>query len=125
MATFGEMTALANEHLTDLRNQLHLARLERDIRSRTAVPELARLAHVLARYHNEIADGFGVPDPTGAGVRVGARRASNLIKQAEHLLGPGPPQTKTVHAVPPRMERRPASGEGDVERILIRPQARA
>lgn len=88
MATFGEMTALANEHLTDLRNQLHLARLERDIRSRTAVPELARLAHVLARYHNEIADGFGVPDPTGAGVRVGARRASNLIKQAEHLLGP-------------------------------------
>ncbi|WP_143227469.1 hypothetical protein [Actinomadura mexicana] len=82
------MTALANEHLTDLRNQLHLARLERDIRSRTALPELARLAHVLARYHNEIADGFGVPDPTGAGVRVGARRASNLIKQAEHLLGP-------------------------------------
>ncbi|MFD0535292.1 hypothetical protein ACFQY7_17615 [Actinomadura luteofluorescens] len=61
------MTALANEHLTDLRNQLHLARFERDIRSRTAVPELARLAHVLARYHNEIADGFGVPDPTGAG----------------------------------------------------------
>ncbi|NDU77237.1 hypothetical protein GWI34_32130 [Actinomadura sp. DSM 109109] len=82
------MTALANEHLTDLRNQLHLARLERDIRSRTAVPELARLAHVLARYHNEIADGFGVPDPTSADVRVGARRASNLIKQAEHLLGP-------------------------------------
>lgn len=94
MATFGEMTALADEHLTDLRSQLHLARLERDIRSRTALPELARLTHVLARYHDQIADGFGIPDPTGTGIRVAARRASNLIKQAEALFGQ-PADTET------------------------------
>ncbi|MEU8124931.1 hypothetical protein AB0C21_39990 [Spirillospora sp. NPDC049024] len=88
------MTNLANEHLTDLRNQLHLARFERDIRSRTTLPELARLAHVLARYHDQIAEGFGIPDPAGTGVRDGARRASDLIKQAEDLLGP-PAATET------------------------------
>ncbi|MFA1546123.1 hypothetical protein [Actinomadura chokoriensis] len=94
MATFGEMTNLANEHLTDLRNQLHLARFERDIRSRTTVPELARLAHVLARYHDQITDGFGVPHPASAGVRVAAHRAGDFIKQAEELLGP-PADTET------------------------------
>ncbi|MES9541865.1 hypothetical protein [Actinomadura sp. NPDC000600] len=88
------MTNLANEHLTDLRNQLHLARFERDIRSRTTLPELARLAHVLARYHDQIAEGFGIPAPAGTGVRDGARRASDLIKQAEDLLGP-PADTET------------------------------
>ncbi|NDU73840.1 hypothetical protein GWI34_14505 [Actinomadura sp. DSM 109109] len=87
------MTALATEHLTDLRSQLHLARLRRDLRSRTALTELARLTHVLARYHDQIADGFGVA-PTGANVRVGARRAGELIKQAENLLGP-PAETET------------------------------
>ncbi|MEU8804048.1 hypothetical protein [Spirillospora sp. NPDC048819] len=88
------MTALANEHLTDLQHQLHTKRLARDLRSRTTPPELARLTRVLARYHDQIADGFGVPHPASADVRDGARRAGALIRQAEHLLGP-PADTET------------------------------
>ncbi|MFA1551737.1 hypothetical protein [Actinomadura chokoriensis] len=88
------MSALAHEHLTDLQHQLHTRRLTRDLRSRTTPPELARLTHVLARYHDQIADGFGIPHPASASVRDGAHRASTLIKQAEHLLGP-PAETET------------------------------
>ncbi|WP_152563850.1 hypothetical protein [Actinomadura welshii] len=82
------MTALATEHLTDLQHQLHTKRLARDLRQRGVPPELARLAHVLARYHDRIADGFGAPHPASTGVRDAARRAGTLLKQAEDLLGP-------------------------------------
>ncbi|MEU8346658.1 hypothetical protein AB0C74_33605 [Spirillospora sp. NPDC048832] len=88
------MTALATEHLTDLHNQLHTNRLQRDLRSRAVTPELARLTHVLARYHDQIAHSFGAPHPDTTGVRDGAHRAAALIKQAEHLLGP-PADTET------------------------------
>ncbi|MFG2245825.1 hypothetical protein [Spirillospora sp. NPDC048823] len=88
------MNALATEHLTDLQHQLHTKRLTRDLRSRTTRPELARLAHVLGRYHDQIANGFGAPHPQTTGVRDAAARASTLIKQAEHLLGP-PADTET------------------------------
>jgi hypothetical protein len=88
------MTALATEHLTDLHNQLHTKRLQHDLRRRAVTPELARLTHVLARYHDQIAHGFGTPHPDTARVRDGAHRAAALIKQAEHLLGP-PADTQT------------------------------
>lgn len=85
------MTALADQHLTDLRHQLHTKRLARDLRRRTTPPELARLTHVLARYHDQIATGFGTPHPantTDVGIRTAAHRAGALIKQAQHHLGP-------------------------------------
>ncbi|MEU8804873.1 hypothetical protein [Spirillospora sp. NPDC048819] len=82
------MTAIATEHLTDLQHQLHSKRLARDLRSRNTPPELARLTHVLARYHDQIAAGFGVPHPQNTGVRDAADRAGTLIKQAGQLLGP-------------------------------------
>ncbi|WP_157430960.1 hypothetical protein [Actinomadura macra] len=88
------MTALATEYLTDLQQQLHSPRLHRDIRSRTALPELSRLTHVLARYHDQIANGFGTPAPDLTGVRDAARRAGTLLEQGEHLLGP-PSDTET------------------------------
>ncbi|TDC73848.1 hypothetical protein, partial [Actinomadura sp. 7K507] len=88
------MTAIATEHLTDLQNQLHSKRLIRDLRSPNTPPELARLTHVLARYHDQIAAGFGFPHPHTTGVRDAADRASTLIKQAEQLLGP-PADTQT------------------------------
>lgn len=94
MATFGEMTALADQYLTDLRHHLHTDQLARDLRHHTVPPELARLTHVLARYYDQIAVGFGRPHPATAGVRDGAHRAGTLIKQAEHLLGP-PADTPT------------------------------
>lgn len=87
MATFGEMTALATDHLTDLQHQLHTKRLARDLARRAVQPELARLAHVLARYHDQIANGFGDPHPHTTGLRDAANRASALIKQAEQILG--------------------------------------
>ncbi|MFA1538032.1 hypothetical protein [Actinomadura monticuli] len=82
------MTALATQQLTELHSQLHTKRLGDDLRRRAAAPELARLTHVLARYHDQIAHGFGAPHPDTARVRDGAHRAAALIKQAEHLLGP-------------------------------------
>lgn len=88
------MADLAAEHLTDLQHQLHNARFQRDLRSRNTVPELARLTHVLARYHDQIANGFGVPNPAARGVRDAAHHAGALIKQAEHVLGP-PAKTET------------------------------
>ncbi|WP_346049673.1 hypothetical protein [Actinomadura chokoriensis] len=88
------MTALATEQLTELHNQLHTKRLGDDLRRRAVAPELARLTHVLARYHDQIAHGFGTPHPDTARVRDGAHRAAALIKQAEHLLGP-PVDTET------------------------------
>ncbi|MEU5993339.1 hypothetical protein ABZ806_30585 [Spirillospora sp. NPDC047418] len=98
MATFGEMTALADQHLTDLHHRLYTPLLHHDLRHHTAPPELARLTHVLARYHDQIAVGFGLPHPdtttATAGVRDAAHRASTLIKQAEHHLGP-PATTET------------------------------
>lgn len=87
MVTFGEMTAIADEHFTDLQHQLRGKTINRDIRRRAVPPELARLAHVLARYHDKIADGFGVPRDT-TGVRDAARRASTLLRDAERFLGP-------------------------------------
>ncbi|WUH97674.1 hypothetical protein OHR68_29705 [Spirillospora sp. NBC_00431] len=88
------MTALAAEHLTDLERRLHTKHLDRDIRSRTIPPELARLTHVLARYYDQLADGFSVPHPANTGVRDAAHRASALLRQAEHFLGP-PAHTQT------------------------------
>lgn len=108
MATFGEMTALATEHLTDLQHQLHTKRLARDLRQRGVPPELARLAHVLARYHDRIADGFGAPHPASTGVRDAARRAGTLLKQAEDLLDR--PQTAKFQGQPwPRSSAPPQS----------------
>ncbi|WP_344436450.1 hypothetical protein [Actinomadura bangladeshensis] len=90
------MTTLADQYLTDLRHHLHTNELARDLRHHTVPPELVRLTHVLARYHDQIAAGFGLPHPDTdtAGVRDAAHRASALIKQAEHLLGP-PSDTAT------------------------------
>ncbi|MGP4026160.1 hypothetical protein [Actinomadura sp. 3N407] len=92
------MTALATEHLTDLQHQLHTKHLARDLGRRTIPPELARLTHVLARYHDQIANGFGAPHPHTTGVRDAAHRASTLIKQAEQILG-RPAATETPKSV--------------------------
>ncbi|MEU9019367.1 hypothetical protein [Actinomadura sp. NPDC048394] len=84
------MTALAGEHLTDLKRAIHTP----DIGHQAAQPairaELSQLAHVLVRYHDQIATGFGVPHTQDHGVRDAARRASTLINHAEQLLGPRP-----------------------------------
>ncbi|MEU5992829.1 hypothetical protein ABZ806_28000 [Spirillospora sp. NPDC047418] len=92
------MTALADQHLTDLHHRLYTPPLHHDLRHHTAPPELARLTHVLARYHDQIAASFGTPHPdtdtVDAGVRDAAHRAGTLIKQAEHHLGP-PATTQT------------------------------
>ncbi|WP_301176037.1 hypothetical protein [Actinomadura geliboluensis] len=88
------MTDLAAQHLTHLQHQLHTADLDHDLRQPAIPPELARLTHVLARYHHQIADGFGTPHPATAGVRDGAHRVGILLQQAEHHLGP-PADTQT------------------------------
>ncbi|NKZ03315.1 hypothetical protein [Actinomadura latina] len=82
------MTALADQHLTDLQQQLLTQHLSRDLSDRATTPELARLTHVIARYHDQIANGFGAPHPSATRVRDGAHRAGILVQQAEHLLGP-------------------------------------
>ncbi|WP_346043732.1 hypothetical protein [Actinomadura chokoriensis] len=82
------MTALADHYLTDLHHRLYTPPLHHDLRHHTAPPELARLTHVLTRYHDQIATGFGLSQPNTAWVRDAAHRAGTLIKQAEHLLGP-------------------------------------
>lgn len=94
MATFGEMTDLATHHLTHLQHRLHTTDLDHDLRQPAIPPELARLTHVLARYHHQIANGFGTSLPDTAGVRDGAHRIGILLQQAEHHLGP-PADTQT------------------------------
>ncbi|WP_173094567.1 hypothetical protein [Actinomadura verrucosospora] len=92
------MSALADHHLTDLKHAVHAP----DIGNHAAQPavraELSQLAHVLVRYHDQIATGFGVPHARDHGVRDAARRASALINQAEQLLGPRP-ATETPETV--------------------------
>ena len=94
MATFGELTSLAGEYLTDLKKELRDPRLAQEPRTPAFTAELARLSHVLHRYQDQIATGFGAPDGQNTGVRDAARRASDLIKQAERLLGP--PSTSEI-----------------------------
>ncbi|GAA0284445.1 hypothetical protein GCM10009527_095650 [Actinomadura nitritigenes] len=90
MVTFGEMTALAGEHLTDLKNAIHAPDTTHQAAEPPVRSELSQLAHVLVRYHDQIATGFGVPHTPEHGVRDAARRAAALISRAEHLLGPRP-----------------------------------
>ncbi|MFG2015646.1 hypothetical protein [Actinomadura geliboluensis] len=88
------MTELATHHLTHLQHQLHTTHLDHDLHQPAIPPELARLTHVLARYHHQIADGFGTPHPATTGMRDAAHRAGTLLQQAEHVLGP-PADTPT------------------------------
>lgn len=88
MVTFGEMTALAGEHLTDLKRAIHAPDIGHQAARPAVRAELAQLSHVLVRYHDQIATGFGVPHSQDHGVRDAARRASALISHAERLLGP-------------------------------------
>ncbi|GLZ15624.1 hypothetical protein Acsp04_58590 [Actinomadura sp. NBRC 104425] len=107
MATFGELTSLASEYLSDLQKELcdpHIAQ-KPQISGFTA--ELARLSHVLHRYQDQIATGFGAPESHDTGVRDAARRASDLIKQAERLLGP--PATSEIPDSPLAEKIRSAS----------------
>ncbi|WP_433234825.1 hypothetical protein [Actinomadura nitritigenes] len=82
------MTALAGEHLTDLKRAFHAPDIGHQAARPSVRAELAQLSHVLVRYHDQIATGFGVPHTQDHGVRDAARRASALINQAEQLLGP-------------------------------------
>ncbi|MWA02328.1 hypothetical protein F8568_022525 [Actinomadura sp. LD22] len=82
------MTALAGEHLTDLKHAVHAPDIAHQAAQPAVRAELSQLAHVLVRYHDQIATGFGVPHTPDHGVRDAARRASTLINHAEQLLGP-------------------------------------
>ncbi|KAB2388683.1 hypothetical protein [Actinomadura montaniterrae] len=82
------MTALAGEHLTDLKQAVHAPDIAHQAAQPAVRAELSQLAHVLVRYHDQIATGFGVPHTQDHGVRDAARRASALISHAQQLLGP-------------------------------------
>ncbi|HEU5023611.1 MAG TPA: hypothetical protein VFV01_01695 [Spirillospora sp.] len=84
------MTALAGEHLNDLKNAIHAPDIGKQAAQPAVRAELSRLSHVLVRYHDQIATGFGVPHTRDHGVRDAAHRASALIDQAAQLLGPRP-----------------------------------
>ncbi|MFB4298461.1 hypothetical protein [Actinomadura sp. NTSP31] len=92
------MTALAAEHLTDLKHAIHAPDITHQAAQPAVRAELSQLAHVLVRYHDQIATGFGVPHTHDHGVRDAARRASALITHAEQLLGPRP-TTETPETV--------------------------
>jgi hypothetical protein len=98
MVTFGQMTALAGEHLTDLQHAVHAPDIAHQAAQPAVRAELAQLAHVLVRYHGQISTGFGVPHTPDHGVRDAARRAARLITHAEQLLGPRP-TTETPETV--------------------------
>ncbi|MBT2207728.1 hypothetical protein [Actinomadura sp. NEAU-AAG7] len=88
------MTALADQHLTDLKHHLQNPSTDQDIHRPDTPAEIARLTHVLIRYTDQIATGFGLPQSRTNDVEDAARQASALLKQAEHLLGP-PAETET------------------------------
>ncbi|WP_165495158.1 hypothetical protein [Actinomadura roseirufa] len=88
MATFGEMVLLADQHLAEVNRALFRPRFDRQLRAATVRAELSRFTHVLVRYHDKIATGFGAPHDEQYGIRDAAHRAGRLIEQAERLLGP-------------------------------------
>lgn len=96
MAIFGDLSTLARQHLTELRRTLRTPETTEQARHPAVPGELSRLTAVLARYHDRIATGFGVPHPDEHGVRGAARRSASLLRQAQLSLGP--PSTTEVTA---------------------------
>ncbi|QFG22856.1 hypothetical protein [Actinomadura sp. WMMB 499] len=81
------MTSLAYQHLTELRRNLHTPTTATLAQHAHAPAELSRLTSVLARYHDRIATGFGIPYTSDNGVRGAARRTATLLHQAVDTLG--------------------------------------
>ncbi|MEV5830460.1 hypothetical protein AB0L25_33330 [Spirillospora sp. NPDC052242] len=81
------MSALARQHLTELRRTLHAPETIAQARHPAVPAELSRLTTVLARYHDRLTTGFGVPHPDEHGVRGAARRSALLLREAQSALG--------------------------------------
>ncbi|MEV5831908.1 hypothetical protein AB0L25_40785 [Spirillospora sp. NPDC052242] len=81
------MTSLARRHLTELRRTLNAPDINAQARHPAIPAEISRLTAVLARYHDRIATGFGVPHPDEQGVRDAARRSAALLREAQLALG--------------------------------------
>ncbi|SEF78237.1 hypothetical protein SAMN04489712_10212 [Thermomonospora echinospora] len=87
MATFGELLSAADGHLAQAASTLNRPDIDVQAQHPGTIIELARLTAVLARYGDNIADGFGLQPNGDEAVREAARRFSRNIHQARNVLG--------------------------------------
>ncbi|WP_157431474.1 hypothetical protein [Actinomadura hibisca] len=82
------MIEVADGHLAEVRRTLNHPTTTAQARHPATTYELARFTHVLIRYTDQIAAGFGTPYEHDTGIQDAARRAGALLRQAQELLGP-------------------------------------